>query len=335
VAATALLGLALLAAPAARAVQTWAQLPVFTPAQVLFDVRTGDGALHLLFQAAAGGRVRDAVSSDAGSTWVLRDVSEGAASAASFDLTFDASNQTLTHVAYAGAGLLYARAAGGSTTWTRTSLDAAPGAGETGIAVATQADTVAVLYRKDGMLWIIRSVDDGTNWETANEVAPAAAGLLALTIDPSGTMHALHPFPDGTGPVYARSTDGGATWTATAVSGDASPFGSRQLIAVEPGLLVAAFSTTSGVRVARSTDDGATWKGEKGADGTGAALALDGTGTFHLAWHGSDGKSVQLANSVDAHSWNRETVASAPGSDPRDVLVAVSVQVAPKSVLRA
>ena len=324
VAATALFGLALLAVPAARAAQTWAQLPVFTPAEALLETRTNDGALHLLFQVMEDGRVRDAVSRDAGTTWAFRDISVDAATTASFDLTVDASNQTLTHVAYAGAGLVYARAAGTSTTWTRTTLDATPGAGATGVAVAALADTVAVLYRRDDALWLIRSTDEGTTWAAATEVAPAASGLLSLTIDPSGTMHALYPFADGTGPVYARSTDSGATWTETAVSGDASPIGSRQLLAIDPGLLVAAFSTASGVRVARSTDDGATWKVEKLADGTGAALALDGTGTFHLAWVGTDGNTVKLANSVDAHSWNRETIESAPGSDPRDALVAVS-----------
>ena len=162
VAATALFGLALLAVPAARAAQTWAQLPVFTPAEALLETRTNDGALHLLFQVMEDGRVRDAVSRDAGTTWAFRDISVGAAAAASFDLTVDASNQTLTHVAYAGAGLVYARAAGTSTTWTRTTLDATPGAGATGVAVAALADTVAVLYRRDDALWLIRSTDEGT-----------------------------------------------------------------------------------------------------------------------------------------------------------------------------
>ncbi len=323
-AATVLLGLALVALPAARAAQTWVQLPVPAPARALLESRTRDGALHLLFQPAENGPVGLAVTGDAGSSWTVRDVSEGAAATASFDLTFDASNRTLTHVAYAGDGLVYARAVGSDTTWTRTTLDTAAGAGESGIAVAAQADTVAVLYRKDGALWLIRSTNDGSNWGTAVPVAPAGAGLLSLTIDASGALHALYPLPDGTGPVYSRSADAGATWTATVVAADDSPTASHQALVLEPGLTVAAFSTPTGVRVARSTDGGASWQVQKLADGAGAALALDDTGTLHLAYLGNDGRSVKLASSVDAHSWSRETVESAPDSAPRDALAAVS-----------
>ena len=323
-AATVLLGLALAALPAARAAQTWAQLPVPAPARALLESRTRDGALHLLFQPAENGPVGLAVTGDAGGSWTVSDVSEGAAATASFDLSFDASNRTLTHVAYAGDGLVYARAVGGATTWTRATLDTAAGAGETGIAVAAQADTVAVLYRKDGALWLIRSTNDGSNWGTAVPVAPAGAGLLSLTIDTSGALHALYPLPDGTGPVYSRSADAGANWTATVVATDDGPAASHQALVLEPGLTVAAFSAPTGVRVARSTDGGASWQVQKLADGAGAALALDDTGTLHLAYLGNDGRSVKLASSVDAHSWSRETVESAPDSAPRDALVAVS-----------
>ena len=283
-----------------------------------------DGALRLLFQDVAGGRVRDAVSSDAGGTWVFREVSDGDAETASFDLTADASNQTLTHVAYAGSGLVYARAAGSATTWTRTTLDAAPGAGATGIAVATRATTVAVLYRKDGTLWLIRSTDNGTTWGTATRVADAAAGLLALEIDVPGALHALYPLPDGSGPVHALSADGGTTWVETTISDKTDLSGSRQLMVFDGELLVVAFGSGSGVHVARSSDAGATWTIQKLSDGTGASLVLDRSGTLHLACRGEDGKSVKILNSVDAHSWNRETIESAPGSDPRDVVIAVS-----------
>ncbi len=318
------LGLALLAATAVFAAQTWAQRPVLTPVETLLETRMNDGALRLLFQDVAGGRVREAVSSDAGGTWVFREVSDGDAATASFDLTFDASNQTLTHVAYAGDGLVYARAAGSATVWRRTTLDATPGAGATGIAVATQAATVAVLYRKDGALWLIRSPDNGATWGTAKRVADAAAGLLALEIDAPGALHALYPLPDGSGPVYALSADGGATWVETTISDKTDLSGSRQLMVLDGQLLVAAFGSATGVHVARSSDAGASWTLQKLSDGSGASLVLDRSGTFHLAGRGEDGKSVKVFNSVDAHSWNRETIESAPDSDPRDVVIAVS-----------
>ena len=263
------LGLALLAATAVLAAQTWAQRPVLTPVETLLETRMNDGALRLLFQDVAGGRVREAVSSDAGGTWVFREVSDGDAATASFDLTFDASNQTLTHVAYAGDGLVYARAVGSATTWARATLDAAPGAGATGIAVATRATTVAVLYRKDGALWLIRSTDNGTTWGTATRVADAAAGLLALEIDAPGALHALYPLPDGSGPVYALSADGGATWVETTISDKTDLSGSRQLMVFDGQLLVAAFGSGTGVHVARSSDAGASWTLQKLSDGSG------------------------------------------------------------------
>lgn len=322
-AATALLGLVLVAAPPARTAQSWTVVPVAEPVATLFEARASDGALHLLYRDAATGRVRDAVSRDAGTTWVLRDVSEGDAVNASFDLTFDATNQTLSHVVYAGEGLTHAVADGDSTAWTRTTLDAAPEAGTTGLAVAARADTVAVLYRKAGSLWLTRSTDDGETWGAATEVAAAGPGLLSLAIAPSGALHALFPFPDGSGPVHARSTDGGTNWTLSPVAGGAMLSGSRQLLVLEPGLIVAAFGAGSEVRLARSADEGASWRVETFAAGSQPALALDAAGTYHLAWRGAGDGSVPLASSVDAHSWSREAIGPAPGAEPRDALVAV------------
>ncbi|MCU0253405.1 MAG: hypothetical protein MUE47_02590, partial [Acidobacteria bacterium] len=322
--AAVLLGLALSSSVAVRAAQTWAQLPVPEPAQALFETRTRDGALHLLFQVPGDGRVYNAITADAGDSWTVREVSLGPAQAAAFDLTADGSNRTLTHVVYASDGLLYARAVGDSDTWTRTVLDADVAAGATGIAVVSRADTLAVLYRKASSLWLIRSTDDGRTWGTASPVISAGAGLLALTTDAAGTLHALFPDSDGKGPYYARSTDAGASWTVVAVATATDPTGSLQSLVVEPGLLVAAYEAGGGVHAARSTDGGASWNVERLADGAGAALALEASGIVQLAWLAADGQSVTLAHSADAHSWTREKIESAPGSAPRDALIAVS-----------
>lgn len=322
--AAVLLGLALSSSVAAYAVQTWAQLPVPEPAQALYETRTRDGALHLLFQIPGDGRVYNAITADAGDSWTVRAVSLGPAQAAAFDLTSDGSNRTLTHVFYASDGLAYARAVGDTDVWTRTVLDADVAAGATGIAVVSRADTLTVLYRKGSSLWLIRSTDDGTTWGTASSVISAGTGLLALTIDAAGTLHALFPDSDGRGPYYAQSSDAGASWTVVAVATATDPRGSLQSLIVEPGLLVAAYEAGGGVHAARSTDGGTTWNVERLADGAGAALALEQGGIVYLAWRGNDGQSITLAHSVDAHSWTREKIESAPSSAPRDALIAIS-----------
>ncbi len=314
----ALAGLALscLLAPVVLAAQPWTVEPVASPAGAPFDLKAPDGRLRLLFPGGTAGRVQYAVSEDGGLSWSIEEISEGVASAGGFDVTYASSGRAITHAAFDGDGLVYATDADG-TAFVRVALDAAAEAGEGGVSVATQAETVGVLYHKDGAVWLLRSADAGSTWDPARRLADAAPGFLSLAIAPSGALHALYASPGRRGPLLASSTDDGESWSTAVVADEALLSGSGRLLALDGGLIVAAYGAASGVHAARSSDGGTSWIASRIADGELASLALDPWGTFEVAYLAGSGgaeRSLRLAYSVDLRSWTRETVTPVAGS---------------------
>ncbi len=104
---------------------------------------------------------------------------------------------------------------------------------------------------------VYKTTDGGATWNAVNTGLPALPNVGALAVDPRtpGTVYAANGF--GAGPldlgVY-KSTDGGATWTATGAGLlDSYVYG----LAIDPTSSAVYAATASGA--SKSTDGGASW----------------------------------------------------------------------------
>ena len=197
---------------------------------------------------------------------------------------------------------------------------------------------------EDGGWWLLQSRDGGATWKSIGGDFPGhlQAGVWSLAIDPSDstTLYAgIDDVPiysdDGTtqpgaGGVF-KSTDGGATWKMTGLSG-----GAVNLIVIDPAQSNLLYAVTSGDYAAprgfrglsKSTDSGATWSPadnglaplrDIGANMTALAIdpsdsnrlyaAASGGGVFRSSDGGANWSALNqgLAN-LDVHS-----LAIAPG----------------------
>ncbi|MEZ4456279.1 MAG: sialidase family protein [Gemmatimonadales bacterium] len=121
---------------------------------------------------------------------------------------------------------------------------------------------------------------------------------------------------------FARSTDGGATWSSNTMVDDVSPCEccrSAMAVATDGRIHLAwRKKLPGGIRdivVASSADEGATWSAPvrvhaddwqiDGCPDAGPSLLADGAGTLHLAWWtGKPGAAgVRYAQSADGREW--------------------------------
>ncbi|MFN8546119.1 MAG: sialidase family protein [Candidatus Binatia bacterium] len=187
-----------------------------------------------------------------------------------------------------------------------------------------------------GDVYAARSTDDGTTWST-----PIPISVSPTQHDFSPVVTAAMPgtfviawmgyetTPQGDHEIFfARSTDGGTTWSAPATlnsdaASDGEPYGKNDtypsLASDGAGTVIASWGgqTTTlpwHIAVARSTDGGATWsdpvhiespepRGNDMPD-----IAYDGAGTWMIAWSSFEGeyqnRRLRLARSTDAgESW--------------------------------
>ena len=162
-------------------------------------------------------------------------------------------------------------------------------------------------------------------------------------IDRAGTIHAVWLGHDGGGVDlaaeigYARSTDGGKTWSAPVAIHDPAdcagdkPFClDKPMIAVGPapgkkkGEVVRAFYSSDGLRMRSSADGGATWSEPTPVlDATYADVAIDDRGAVHVvaadaaprgaATWGSTEHAIVYTRSTDGETFAAPVIASAPG----------------------
>ena len=128
-----------------------------------------------------------------------------------------------------------------------------------------------------------------------------------------GWKEALTPEGAGQRVAYARSVDGGATWSANALKGTTAP-GLEQsdpwlVLDAAGGLHYASLeyssdNSISGVTVTSSADGGRTWSGPVQADDRGGfadkeAMTSDGSGTLYLVYDDVLGPDYATSESID------------------------------------
>ena len=165
-------------------------------------------------------------------------------------------------------------------------------------------------------VYYVHSDDEGIWSEPVrvSQVAPGAStSAPKLAVGPDGTVHVVwNEWPVATGPsqenqvFYARSTDGGASWSAPRQLGGLADSGGNVLAAADGSVYLVwqagIASASQGRFLQRSTDGGATWEAPvnfstvKAQSGT-PSMALDSAGTLHVIT--GDGEYV---------CWNGHTV---------------------------
>jgi photosystem II stability/assembly factor-like uncharacterized protein len=173
------------------------------------------------------------------------------------------------------------RTSNGGATWTRDSLGAP-------VQVGTEAGSNNGLFTigTNQYIWfpsnttaptIYRSTNGGTTWafSTWPSTATFTAGIAFIS--------PLIGVVGGNNGTAARTTDGGATWTAVTIGTGTTPIYAISATGTE-------FWATKGGQVYRSTDRGVTW-----------TLSYTGTGTYnHMSWATSGGSGRGWAVSSDA-----------------------------------
>lgn len=193
-------------------------------------------------------------------------------------------------------------------------------------------DTLHVVYAQQidraAVIAYLRSDDNGATWSRPVPVSPYDSNILAylprLEVDAAGQIHVTWSITEATGEFaslgleYARSADGGLTWS-TPMRMAGAGFGRGTLLAVAPSELHLAWSGTVGYagRYHRwSSDGGITWTETERLPlveqtfGTGfPEMATDSVRTLHLltgveymsylSWRAGEWVSAQRIWDVD------------------------------------
>jgi len=262
--------------------------------------------------------------------------------------------------------VLFARSTDGGATWSAPApldpgaagdaavdMEPAVAADGAGRFVAVWRSNNAALSGGRGAdfdLFVARSTDGGASWSAPAPLDPAAAsdggseGQAAVATDGLGTWVALWQANAALGGtlgadfdvLVARSTDGGASWSAPAplhanAAADAGADATPRLAADGAGAWVAVWSsrdslggtkgTDADVLFVRSLDGGATWSAPSlvHANGAGDAghdaepqVVHDGAGGWVVAWQSSDtlggtkgaDNDIVVATSPDGAAWS-------------------------------
>jgi len=143
------------------------------------------------------------------------------------------------------AALSATLAAAGANRWTAIGPD-----GANVVALVIDPHTPTTAFAGTLGSGILKTVDGGTTWATAN-AGLADKNILALVIDPSTTT-TLYA---GTEAGVFKTTDGGLRWVATSV-GLVDKF--VNVLAIDPGSPAIVYAGTAG-GIFKSTDGAATW----------------------------------------------------------------------------
>jgi hypothetical protein len=147
--------------------------------------------------------------------------------------------------------------------------------------------------------WLLLAQSAQGDWTPAKRLtwSPGGSFSSAIAVDPSGNLHVVWQdnTPGNHEIYYKRSTDGGATWSASqrltwTTGGSLEP-----IIAVDSSanLHVVWYDETPGkteVYYKQSTDGGATWSTSQRLTWTsgksdGPAITVDSSGHLHLVWY--------------------------------------------------
>jgi cysteine-rich repeat protein len=254
------------------------------------------------------------------------------------------SNDTLGGTLGSDLDVLFARSTDGGATWSAPApldpLAASDIAADGEAVVATDGQgTWVVAWRSNRLsggrigdvdVLFARSLDDGLTWSPAELVHAQLASdgrtddQPALATDGQGTWVVAWRSVQGESDLlFARSSDGGATWSAPAPLNQnaASDGGNDQRPALASdgqGTWLAAWSSTEtlggtlgideDVLLARSSDGGLTWSAPQPLNANAAsdsghdslpALAADGAGGWLAVWQSGDSLGGTLGNDLD------------------------------------
>ncbi|HKZ48828.1 MAG TPA: exo-alpha-sialidase [Thermoplasmata archaeon] len=202
--------------------------------------------------------------------------------------------------------IYFARSMDGGQSWTTPSTrvsDPGRGAAESAPLLRVTPDGVLHLLWEDRerRLVIARSTDGGSTWSPSVSIAPEPdltdQIYPDMAVGPGGSLYALWQGHKETnwGAYFARSMDGGLTWTSPAV---ALPWfhSLEAAIAVDWrgnvfAAAVAAENLYGSIQMSKSLDGGLTWSSPATVDPGNAAsgqsdprLAVDADGTVYAVW---------------------------------------------------
>jgi len=220
-------------------------------------------------------------STDGGATWSANTrLNDDTGSALSWQPAI-AADADAVYAAWAderngNRDIYFARSTDGGATWNaNTRLDDDPGtAGQQNPAIAADADAVYATWEDERNgnrdIYFARSTDGGATWSANVQVNddPGTAGQYdpALAADADAVYVVWTDWRNGNGDIYfAKSTDGGATWSANVRLNDdpGSAWQWSPAIAADANAVYAAWEDERNgnrdIYFARSTDGGATW----------------------------------------------------------------------------
>ena len=166
------------------------------------------------------------------------------------------------------------------------------------LAAGRDGSVYAAWTEYEGALWLARSRDAGASFAPLVRIAePGVARAPALALGPDGAVHLAWTLgEDGSADIrLARSSDGGASFSAPRVVEKSQGYSDAPRIAVDSGgTLHLAYAESAGgpferysVRYTRSSDGGHSFEPSRAISNSNAAfpsLALDGEGRVHVLW---------------------------------------------------
>jgi Neuraminidase (sialidase) len=271
------------------------------------DVAVAVSGIHVVWNNLASGNweIMYTGSTDDGVTWSAPlNISNSptrpeqpavAASGSNVHVVWDDNNPADTEV-------LYARSTDGGATWlSPVNISNTPGISESQ-AIGASGDTVHVVWRDpypDSANWetlYVRSIDNGVTWSAPMNISNTPENSGSTDIAVAGdNIHAVwgDPTPGNWEILYARSTDGGTTWSAPVNLSNSSATSLLANVAAYGSNVQVTWSdhdTAWDIMVIESTDNGATWSSPttiaSPTSHPGLAAALGRCGG-HIVWQQS------------------------------------------------
>lgn len=157
-------------------------------------------------------------------------------------------------------------------------------------------------------IYYIKSTNSGTSWTTGKRLTwtSGSSQLPAIAADPSDNLHLLwnDETPGNNEIYYKKSTDGGATWTASRRLTSTSKDSYSAAVALDSSshIHVVWHDYTPGnieIYYMQSTDGGTTWTASKRLTATSGYsmwpdVAADASGNLHVVWHDHTPENVEI-----------------------------------------